>query len=304
MELEFEEITNGLRFPEGPVCMLDGSIILVEIERGTLTRVSPSGEKSVITELGGGPNGAAVGPDGAMYICNNGGINFHDIDGLLLPGESNGKINGRIERVNLETGASEVLFDQCDGHPLIAPNDIVFDKNGGFYFTDHGKDIERSRRLGGLYYAKPDGSEIIEVDHGYYSPNGVGLSPDESKVYVADSYLGSLLKFDMIAPGKMQPDGLSIYNSTVISSLPKNRYCDSLAVTAGGKVCVATLGIGGITMISDDDVSEFFPFPDALVTNICFGGEDMRDAYLTFSLTGTLVKCRWPEPGLKLNFEA
>ena len=58
------EIARGLRFPEGPVAMPDGSVILVEIARETLTRVMPDGNQHVIAKLGGGPNGAAMGPDG------------------------------------------------------------------------------------------------------------------------------------------------------------------------------------------------------------------------------------------------
>ena len=63
-------VTSGLRFPEGPIAMPDGSIILVEIERATLTRVLPDGNTEVIAEIGGGPNGAAMGPGGYCYICN------------------------------------------------------------------------------------------------------------------------------------------------------------------------------------------------------------------------------------------
>src|SRR5437899_13105416 len=70
---QMREITSGLRFPEGPVAMDDGSVLVVEIARGTLTRVRPNGAKEVIAETGGGPNGAAIGPDGKVYICNNGG---------------------------------------------------------------------------------------------------------------------------------------------------------------------------------------------------------------------------------------
>jgi gluconolactonase len=64
-------IASGLRFPEGPIAMDDGSVVLVEIERGTLSRVNPGGSIEVIAELGGGPNGAAMGPDGAISVCNN-----------------------------------------------------------------------------------------------------------------------------------------------------------------------------------------------------------------------------------------
>lgn len=71
------EMASGLRFPEGPIAMPDGSIVLVEVERQTLSRVRPNGEVSVIAELGGGPNGAAIGPDGRCYVCNNGGFEWH-----------------------------------------------------------------------------------------------------------------------------------------------------------------------------------------------------------------------------------
>jgi sugar lactone lactonase YvrE len=82
----FKVITTGLRFPEGPIAMSDGSVILVEMERGTLSRVSPDRTVSVIAKLGGGPNGTAMGPDGAIYVCNNGGLQWIETDDLLIPG--------------------------------------------------------------------------------------------------------------------------------------------------------------------------------------------------------------------------
>jgi len=70
---ELKVIAEGLRFPEGPIAMADGSVLLVEIARGTLSRVR-DGRVEVVADLGGGPNGAAIGPDGACYVCNNGGF--------------------------------------------------------------------------------------------------------------------------------------------------------------------------------------------------------------------------------------
>ena len=67
----FREICSGLQFPEGPIWCSDGSVLLVEIRRGTLTRVQPDGRTEVVAECGGGPNGAAVGPDGAIFITND-----------------------------------------------------------------------------------------------------------------------------------------------------------------------------------------------------------------------------------------
>ncbi|MDB5582714.1 MAG: gluconolactonase, partial [Bradyrhizobium sp.] len=78
-------IATGLRFPEGPVAMADGSVILVEIAAGRITRVTPDGGKHIIATPGGGPNGLALGPDGKLYCCNNGGFNYIDNNGYLMP---------------------------------------------------------------------------------------------------------------------------------------------------------------------------------------------------------------------------
>src|SRR5215472_3627287 len=69
-------IATGLRFPEGPLAMADGSVILGEIAGGTVTRVASDGSKSTVNAAGGGPNGLARGPDGALYLCNNGGAEY------------------------------------------------------------------------------------------------------------------------------------------------------------------------------------------------------------------------------------
>jgi sugar lactone lactonase YvrE len=96
-------VTSGLRFPEGPIAMPDGTIILVEIERATLTRVLSDGSTEVIAQIGGGPNGAAIGPGGHCYICNNGGFDWIERSGRIFPGDqAEDYQGGRIERVNLE----------------------------------------------------------------------------------------------------------------------------------------------------------------------------------------------------------
>ena len=154
MKLQGRVMATGLKFPEGPIAMEDGSVLVVEIQGGTLTRVLPNGELQVVAEVGGGPNGAAIGPDGHCYICNNGGFSWNVTDGFARPtGTPADYKGGSIQRVDLSTGAVETLYTECDGEPIRGPNDIVFDAEGGFWFTDWGKKYEDRYMNGAVFYA-------------------------------------------------------------------------------------------------------------------------------------------------------
>ena len=298
-------IAAGLRFPEGPIAMPDGTIVLVEIERGTLTRVTTDGRTEVIAKLGGGPNGAALGPDGAVYVCNNGGLRWHeDRNGLRPVGQPDDYGGGRIERVDLATGAVRVLYTSTENGPLKGPNDIVFDRAGGMWFTDLGKARERDMDRGGVYYAAADGSQIREVIYPMLTPNGIGLSPDESRLYVAETHTGRLWAFDLEAPGMVRRRKFPSPNGgELVAGLSGYQLFDSLAVDAAGNLCVATLFNGGITVISPDGGKiEHVPMPDRYTTNLCFGGPELRTAFVTLSLSGRLVALEWPRAGLALNF--
>jgi gluconolactonase len=303
--MDIQLVAEGFEFPEGPIAMADGSIVLTEIKRGTLTRVTPDGRKEVLVETGGGPNGAAIGPDGAIWITNNGGsFEWLDNQGLTIPGPTPpSHAGGMIQRFDLASGKLETIYEACDGRRLIGPNDLVFDRQGGFWFTDHGCSTPEGRKFGALYYARTDRSHISRQRDHLISPNGVGLSPDETVVYAADTQLGRLWAFDVAAPGQLGPPA-GFAPGRVICNLPGFQLLDSLAVEAAGKVCVATIINGGITAFDPSGSTEHYAFPDLLCTNICFGGEDMRDAWVTASSTGKLYKARWPRPGLKLNFNA
>lgn len=301
------EIASGLQFPEGPIAMSDGSVILVEIQRGTLSRVDPQGRIEVVGECGGGPNGAAIGPDGAVYVCNNGGFEWHVVAGMTAPGHQPADyIGGRIQRVTLDGKVTD-LYTECDGHPLRGPNDIVFDAAGGFYFTDLGKTRDREVDRGALYYAQPDGSSIREIVFPLDHPNGVGLSPDGTRLYVAETTTGRVWQWDVEGPGVLKP-GTQLYTpagATLLHSFEGFQLLDSLAVDSEGNVCVATLLTGAITAISPDGrVKEVVkvPEPDPFVTNVCFGGDELRTAYITSSGRGKLYATEWSCPGLKLNY--
>lgn len=300
----FEILADGLLFPEGPLAYADGSVILCEILRGTLTRVW-NGRTEVVADLGGGPNGAAVGPDGAIYVCNNGGFAWsRGTDGALhvTARPPAGYEGGRIERVCLATGRIDRLYTHVEGNSLRGPNDIVFDRTGGFWFTDLGKEGDRTRDKSGVYYARVDGSEIREVLYDGLSFNGIGLSPDEATLYVADTLSGRLWAYDLAAPGVLARHPSGHPAGRVVGRLDDAAALDSMAITEAGTVCVGTLGRGGITTFAPDGAMNFLPFPDYAVTNICFGGADRRSAFLTFSMGGQLVRTPWQEPGHPLNF--
>ena len=300
--MEFEVLAEGLRFPEGPIAMADGSVILVEIARGTLTRVW-NGRTEVIADLGGGPNGAALGPDGHVYVCNNGGFEWLTVNGITYPGPAPANYtSGRIERVNLATGKFDRLYDAFQGDRLGGPNDLVFDRTGGFWFTDLGKRFARTRDHSGLYYADADGS-LHKAVYPAVSFNGVGLSPAEDRVYCSDTDTGKLWGFDIESPGRLKPAIPGVRRDGVICTLPGHQLLDSLAVQADGRICTATLLNGGITLFTPEGEFEHIAFPDAMTTNICFGGADMCDAFITLSGTGRLIKARWPNPGLVLNYQ-
>src|SRR5579885_1579968 len=174
MAMEIRTLAEGLLFPEGPVAMADGSVILVEIAAGAVTRIAADGTRTVVATPG-------VGPDGKCYVANNGGFEWATVGGLRRPTvQARDYVTGRIERIDLATGAVEWLYRACGDYPLKGPNDLVIDKAGGIYFTDLGKGRARDMDRGGVYYATPDGSHIAELAYPMVTPNGIGLSPDET----------------------------------------------------------------------------------------------------------------------------
>ena len=120
-------MASGLGFPEGPIACEDGSVLVVEIEAGWITRVTPGGQVEQLVQTGGGPNGMALGPDGMLYVCNNGGCLWREWNGMRLPhGTPDTYRGGSIQRVDLASGSVETLYTEAGDIPLKGPNDIVF----------------------------------------------------------------------------------------------------------------------------------------------------------------------------------
>jgi gluconolactonase len=256
-------------------------VVLVEIAARRLSRVAPDGTVTGIVDTGGGPNGAAVGPDGRNYVCHNGGFAWGEAGGILAPtGTPDDYAGGSIQAVDLDSGTVEVLYTESGGHRLNGPNDIVFDTHGGFWFTDPGKPRERVSDRGAVHYALADGSSVTEAVFPLDTPNGIGLSPDGSRLYVAETMPGRVWAWDLEAPGEIgAPVGggtpFGPAGGTLLFSFPGYQLLDQV-------------------MIPDD------PF----ITNVCFGGDGLRTAYITASGRGDLYATEWPRAGLRLAHEA
>ncbi|MFT3907709.1 MAG: SMP-30/gluconolactonase/LRE family protein [Steroidobacteraceae bacterium] len=273
-------LASGFSFPEGPVLMPDGGVVFVEILGDKLTRIAVDGSTSTWVEVGPGPNGAAIGPDGALYVLTNGG----------KPGNTNG---GSVVRIDPKTRASKVLYTSVDGERLKGPNDIVFDEWGDFWFTDFAG--------GALYNARIDGSRITRIAT-IPGANGIGLSPDHRTLYVAQVQQRQVAKLQVIGRGQVQQkDGAA--DVQVLAKLEDS--LDSLKVDAKGDVLVAS-GEAGITSVAPDGrVLGKTSVLGKRVTNLVFTGKDLKTLYVTANdqgTSGSLIAVPWPDAGLKLLY--
>ena len=308
LNLAHSIVCDGLAFPEGPLELPGGDILVTEIYAGVLTRITPGGTKTQYAYTGGGPNGAAIGPDSAIYVTQNGGMEwsggFNTNRFPWFKGDPPAAaMAGCIQRATAD-GSVTVLYSDCDGEPLKAPNDLVFDAEGNFYFTDLGKTHARTRDRGAVYYASPDGKMIKEVVFPAETPNGCALSPDGKTLYFGETATGRVWACELSGPGQV---ARRYCLGNVPGAPPSNvASCDSMCVDGEGSVCQATIGNGGITVVPTDEREMWHvPTGDYLTTNCCFAGPALRTMYATLSTSGQLIRFdNWPVVGHRLHFQA
>ena len=285
-------LTDGLKFPEGPVWAPDGTLYVTEIEGGCITAIAADGAKHTFADTGGSPNGAALGPDGYLYVTNNGG-----------------RESGCIQKIDPQ-GKVEVLYNECDGKPFQSPNDLVMDAHGGFYFTDPGMVNREGVKFGHLYYALRDGSRVTRLQYYFYLPNGIALTPDGSTLIVLESITGRVWGIPIESPGVLvQADAGARAGaprawpvSALLTTVPQPAAPDGMCLDEAGNMLICAHN-GGVVSVHAPDGAPLAPIEveDPRLTNCCFGGPDFQTLYITESGLGRVVTVHWERPGLRLN---
>ena len=144
----------------------------------------------------------------------------------------------------LGNDGSITLASSFDGKPLNSPNDVVVKTDGSIYFTDppYGIDPKKQEQpVQGVYRISPSGKEIALVVGDLSRPNGLGFSPDEKILYIADSQERNVWAFDLLPDGTLWNGRQFIDMNIATSGSPdgmKVDLCGNIFCTGPGGVWV------------------------------------------------------------------
>jgi len=274
-------LAEGLEFPEGPVWLGARRIAFTEI-RGQCVSLWENGRVRRIARTGGGANGATLGPDGALYVANNGGLSLGHEGKWTAPDP----IPGRIQRVTLDGDVRDVAVD-LPGAPPNRPNDLCFGPDGLLYYTDP-HNWEDLANLGGGRVARTtlDGRVELVADMPAF-PNGIAFGPDD-RLYVAQSVTQQILVMDA------RPGAAPATHSTLPRGFP-----DGFCFDASGRLYAAgSLGDVAVVFEPDGRVRDVIEMGEGTEpTNCCLGDGVL---YVTLAGSGQLVALDMPVEPLAL----
>ncbi len=195
---------------------------------------------------------------------------------------------------------------ECDGKPLRGPNDVTLDNaNSGFYFTDPGES-SKENPIGTVHYVDGKGKTHL-VDSGYAFPNGIVLSPDGKKLYVAESQRNRVWLYDISSPGKAT-------NKRLFADLPSkddaagqiDNQPDGMCLDAAGNLYVAHYGMRQVQVLSPEGkLVARYAGGNLTTSNVAFGGPNRDQLFVTGAIgdtenRGGLFRLDLKVPGLKL----
>jgi len=268
-------------FLEGPTASLDGTVYFSDIRADRIYRLRPDGTLEVFREPSGRANGNTFDLEGRLVTCEGA---EHGLNG-----------GRRLSRTDLSSGAVTVLASHFDGHRLNSPNDVTCDELGRLYFTDprYGDRSDMELSIEGVYRVDPDGSlHLVADQHTLERPNGLAITPDASELYVIDSNH---------SPGgnrkvwsyQLDPNGNAVRQRLVYDFAP-GRGGDGMELDSEGTLYVCaginqprtpgetTQNPPAVYLISPaGKLLDTIPIPDDVISNCCFGGDDLTTLYVT-----------------------
>ncbi|MDP6227815.1 MAG: SMP-30/gluconolactonase/LRE family protein, partial [Dehalococcoidia bacterium] len=166
--MEPELLATGFGFTEGPLWHPDGYWLFVDIRAHRIHRLAPGGQPEIVRENSGRSNGLTFDLQGRLIMCEGD--------------------NRRLTRRE-DDGAYTPIAERLDGKRLNTPNDVVCRSDGSIYFTNPAGRLtpeERELDFVGVHRIAPDGAHTVATQETGY-PNGLAFSPDETKMYVANT---------------------------------------------------------------------------------------------------------------------
>ncbi len=273
MTVEWREVAKDLGLTEGPVWTSRGTLAVKSMSRGLVYEIDQAGVVQVLAETGGGPNGLAEGPDGTLWVAQNGGGHLATSSGRPVTPSIQRLCGGHAEDVITEG--------------LESPNDCVFAPDGRRCFTDpRGNPFEGEQVAGRVCSLDVDSLDLRAVVDGPLYPNRLAFEPDGVDFYLAETATRRVLHAHY-ANGAIGP--LSIF-----AQLPDGEP-DGLTTDADGNVYVANAGGNSVyvfdrngTLLRHHDVGNG---QRVVATNLCFGGPVREMLYLTVLKSGSVLAC-------------